>query len=168
MIPEAGAFELVFLAAVALIVVGPKDLPVLLRKVGQFTRKMRGLADDFRHSFDEMARQSELDELRREVDALREGKLSDATGAAVGEFTAIADHLSGPAHEAAYGDAVPPTSPLPLLAEPAEPELPFHLPAESAAATLETAAAAPDSATAHADAPAPRPQMLPLAMAASE
>ncbi|MGC1302566.1 MAG: Sec-independent protein translocase protein TatB [Caulobacteraceae bacterium] len=73
MLPEAGATELIFLAAVALIVVGPKDLPVLLRKVGQFTAKMRGLAAEFRSSFDELARQSELDELRREVDALRRG-----------------------------------------------------------------------------------------------
>ena len=73
MLPEAGATELIFLAAVALIVVGPKDLPMLLRKVGQFTAKMRGLAAEFRSSFDELARQSELDELRREVDALRRG-----------------------------------------------------------------------------------------------
>ena len=163
MIPEAGAFELVFLAAVALIVVGPKDLPILLRKVGEFTRKMRGLADDFRHSFDEMARQSELDELRREVDALREGKLSEATGAAVGEFTAVAEHLSGPAHEAAYGVADPapvsapeavaePELPLPepvaARPEPPHPEL-FPLPAEAAPAE------------------AARPQMLPLATAGS-
>ncbi len=76
MLPEAGATELIFLAAVALIVVGPKDLPVLLRKVGQFTAKMRALAAEFRSSFDELARQSELDELRREVDALRRGDYS--------------------------------------------------------------------------------------------
>jgi sec-independent protein translocase protein TatB len=74
MLPEAGATELIFLAIVALIVVGPKDLPVLLRKVGQFTAKMRGLAAEFRSSFDELARQSELDELRKEVDALRTGQ----------------------------------------------------------------------------------------------
>ena len=74
MLPEAGATELIFIAAVALIVVGPKDLPALLRKVGQFTAKMRGLAAEFRASFDELARQSELDELRREVDALRTGQ----------------------------------------------------------------------------------------------
>ncbi len=73
MLPEAGATELIFLAIVALIVVGPKDLPVLLRRVGQFTAKMRGLAAEFRSSFDELARQSELDELRKEVDALRHG-----------------------------------------------------------------------------------------------
>ena len=60
-------------AVVALIFVGPKDLPIVLRKVGQFTAKMRGLAAEFRASFDEMARQSELDELKREVEALRRG-----------------------------------------------------------------------------------------------
>ncbi len=76
MLPETGALELIFLAAVALIVVGPKDLPVLMRKVGQATAKLRGLAAEFRASFDELARQSELDELRREVEALRQGQLA--------------------------------------------------------------------------------------------
>jgi sec-independent protein translocase protein TatB len=79
MLPEAGATELIFLAAVALIVVGPKDLPVLMRKVGQWIAKMRGLAAEFRSSFDELARQSELDELRKEVEALRNGQASTAT-----------------------------------------------------------------------------------------
>jgi sec-independent protein translocase protein TatB len=71
MLPEAGALELLLVAAVALIVVGPKDLPILFRKLGQFVSKMRGLASEFRASFDELARQSELDELRKEVEALR-------------------------------------------------------------------------------------------------
>lgn len=75
MFAEHGAIELIFLAAVALIVVGPKDLPVLMRKVGQITAKMRGLAAEFRSSFEELARQSELDELRKEVEALRQGQL---------------------------------------------------------------------------------------------
>ena len=73
MLPEIGATELMVIAAVALIVVGPKDLPVLMRKVGKFMARMRGMAAEFRSSFDEMARQSELDELRREVEALRGG-----------------------------------------------------------------------------------------------
>lgn len=71
MLPEVGGLELVVVALVALIVVGPKDLPLLLRKLGQFVAKMRGMASEFRASFDEMARQSELDELRKEVEALR-------------------------------------------------------------------------------------------------
>lgn len=76
MLPEIGATELMVIAAVALIVVGPKDLPVLLRKLGQFVARLRGMANDFRSSFDEMARQSELDELRKEVAAMRAGQLN--------------------------------------------------------------------------------------------
>ncbi len=72
MFPEVGAAELVVIAAIALIVVGPKDLPVLMRKVGKFLAHMRGMAAEFRASFDEMARQSELDELRAEVEAMRQ------------------------------------------------------------------------------------------------
>jgi sec-independent protein translocase protein TatB len=62
---------------VALIVVGPKDLPLMLRKLGQFVAKLRGMAAEFRASFDEMARQSELDELRKEVEAMRRGQTFD-------------------------------------------------------------------------------------------
>jgi sec-independent protein translocase protein TatB len=76
MLPDIGGTELLVIAAVALIVVGPKDLPVLLRKLGQFVGKMRGMASEFRASFDEMARQSELDELRREVQAMRSGQFT--------------------------------------------------------------------------------------------
>jgi sec-independent protein translocase protein TatB len=61
---------LIFLV-VALVVVGPKDMPRLLRMVGQWVAKARGMANEFRKSFDEMARQSELDELRTEIENLR-------------------------------------------------------------------------------------------------
>ena len=77
MLPDIGGTELLVIAAVALIVVGPKDLPVLLRKLGQFVARMRGMASEFRASFDEMARQSELEELRREVQAMRSGQFSN-------------------------------------------------------------------------------------------
>jgi sec-independent protein translocase protein TatB len=77
MLPEIGASELLLIAVVALIVVGPKDLPMLLRKLGRMMAKARGMAAEFRASFDEMARQSELDELRREVEAMRRGQLAD-------------------------------------------------------------------------------------------
>jgi sec-independent protein translocase protein TatB len=74
MLPEVGMTELIVIAIVALIVVGPKDLPVLLRRFGQFMAKLRGMASEFRASFDEMARQSELDDLRKEVEAMRRGQ----------------------------------------------------------------------------------------------
>lgn len=71
MFDSIGFQELILIGLVALLVVGPKQLPVLMRKGGQFMNKMRGMAADFRATFDEMARQSELDELRKEVESLR-------------------------------------------------------------------------------------------------
>ncbi len=63
--------HILLVLVVALVVVGPKDLPRLMREVGRWAGKARAMADQFRKSFDEMARQSELDELRREIDELR-------------------------------------------------------------------------------------------------
>ena len=74
MLPGLSGLEMMVIAAVALIVVGPKDLPLLMRKVGQFIGRLRSMATEFRASFDEMARQSELDELRKEVEAMRRGE----------------------------------------------------------------------------------------------
>jgi sec-independent protein translocase protein TatB len=71
MFDSIGFQELILIGLVGLLVVGPKELPVLMRKAGQMMNKMRGMAADFRATFDEMARQSELDELRKEVEALR-------------------------------------------------------------------------------------------------
>jgi sec-independent protein translocase protein TatB len=63
--------HILLLLIVALVVVGPKDLPRMMRVAGQWVAKARAMADQFRKSFDEMARQSELDELRAELDSLR-------------------------------------------------------------------------------------------------
>jgi sec-independent protein translocase protein TatB len=71
---------LIFLV-VALVVVGPKDMPRLLRMAGQWMGKARAMANEFRKSFDDMARQSELDELRKEIENLRhEQPLADIHG----------------------------------------------------------------------------------------
>jgi sec-independent protein translocase protein TatB len=95
MLPDVGATEYLVIAIVALIVVGPKDLPVLLKKLGQFLAKLRGMASEFRASFDEMARQSELDELRKEVEAMRSGQLTDMAAKASGlESEAAIDEIN--------------------------------------------------------------------------
>src|SRR4029077_3343234 len=95
MFPEGRALEFLFAAIVALIVVGPKDLPVLLRKFGQFMAKVRAMAAEFRASFDEMARQSELDELRKEVEAMRQGQLADMSSPEANQtFDEISQGLS--------------------------------------------------------------------------
>ena len=79
--PGLGGMEILVVGLVALLVVGPKDLPVLMRKLGKLMGKARGMANEFRASFDEMARQSELDELRKEVEALRTNQGIHALGA---------------------------------------------------------------------------------------
>ncbi|HEX2590203.1 MAG TPA: Sec-independent protein translocase protein TatB [Rhizomicrobium sp.] len=63
--------HILILLTVALVVVGPKDLPKLMRTAGQWAGRARAMANEFRRSFDEMARQSELDELRKEIESLR-------------------------------------------------------------------------------------------------
>ncbi len=71
MIPQIGFSEMLLLGILALVVVGPKDLPLMMRKFGRFTGKLRMMAFEFRQSFDELGRQAELDELRKEVEALK-------------------------------------------------------------------------------------------------
>src|SRR5882672_558149 len=69
--------ELFVIMVVALVVVGPKDLPKLMRSAGQWAGRARAMADQFRRSFDDMARQAELDELRNEVNKLKNTPMTD-------------------------------------------------------------------------------------------
>ena len=84
---DIGWSEILVVLVVALVVVGPKDLPRLMRTLGRWVRKARGMADQFRASFDEMARETELDELRNEIEALRRarplGTLEDEVNRAI-------------------------------------------------------------------------------------
>src|SRR5512143_1265785 len=68
---DFGWTHILILLVVALVVVGPKDLPKVMRTLGQWAGRARAMADQFRRSFDDMARQSELDELRTEVNRLK-------------------------------------------------------------------------------------------------
>jgi len=131
MFPEGRALEFLIVAIVALVVVGPKDLPVLLRRLGQFVGKLRNMAAEFRASFDEMARQSELDELRREVEAMRKAQYADlATHTGHADMTATAgeihQNLMGVGMETppppyTYAEATPPPPPEPPPPQAAPP-----------------------------------------------
>lgn len=61
---DIGWTELLIIAVVAIIVVGPKDLPRMLRSLGRYAGQLRRTAGEFRSQFDEAIRESELDELR--------------------------------------------------------------------------------------------------------
>lgn len=62
--------ELLVIAVVALVVIGPKELPNLLRSWGKWMTKMRGMASEFRGHVDEMVRQSDLDSVKKQLDAV--------------------------------------------------------------------------------------------------
>ncbi|MGB0922623.1 MAG: Sec-independent protein translocase protein TatB [Alphaproteobacteria bacterium] len=64
---DLGWSELVIVAVLALVVVGPKDLPVLLRTVGQWVGKARAIAGDFRRIIDDAATESELADIRNQI-----------------------------------------------------------------------------------------------------
>lgn len=123
--PGIGGFEILVIGIVALLVVGPKDLPLLMRKIGKVMARARAMANEFRSSFDEMARQSELDELRKEVEALRTGQGMVPLGTeADAAFRDIRDDLNQPLDEPvmlAAPDEWPDSPPVmtPLEAEPA-------------------------------------------------
>ena len=122
--PGIGGFEILVIGIVALLVVGPKDLPLLMRKIGKVMARARAMANEFRSSFDEMARQSELDELRKEVQALRTGQGMVPLGAeADAAFREIRDDLNRPLDQPvmlAAPDEWPDSPPVmtPLEAEP--------------------------------------------------
>ncbi len=61
--------ELLVIAVVALVVIGPKELPKLLRGWGQWMAQMRGMASEFRGHVDEMVRQSDLDEVKKQLES---------------------------------------------------------------------------------------------------
>src|SRR5437868_5332101 len=93
--------ELLVIAVVALVVIGPKELPGMLRSWGKWMAKARGMAAEFRGHVDEMVRQSELDEVKKQLegpsgldlkslDPTREIKSAIQEGMAEGE-KALAD-----------------------------------------------------------------------------
>lgn len=65
---DIGWDEMALVAVIALIVIGPKDLPQVLRTAGQWVRKARSLAGEFQRGVDEMVREAELHDLKSQVE----------------------------------------------------------------------------------------------------
>jgi sec-independent protein translocase protein TatB len=98
--------HILILLTVALVVVGPKDLPKLMHMAGKWVGKARGMANEFKKSFDDMARQSELGELRKEIESLK-------------DKTAVESHinLDGPVVSDAAAKDLPEPGPEPRAGE---------------------------------------------------
>lgn len=68
---EIGWTEMLVIAVVMIVVVGPKDLPKMLRTFGRTAAKLRSMAGDFQKQFNEALKEAELDDVKKSVDALR-------------------------------------------------------------------------------------------------
>jgi sec-independent protein translocase protein TatB len=68
---DIGWTEMLVIAIVMIVVVGPKDLPKMLRTFGKTTAKLRSMAGDFQKQFNEALKEAELDEVKKSVDSLR-------------------------------------------------------------------------------------------------
>src|SRR5262245_22817589 len=153
--------KLLLLAIVALLVIGPKDFPVLLRTIGKYMGIIRGHAREFRAQFDEAMRESELAQMKKDMESFaRETEESlNATKASVEK--SVDDARQGV--EGSLG-----TDPFaPADANPAPPAPVEPAPAQVAANGADAASAAPEAALAPETAPAPdaapAPEAAPVA-----
>jgi sec-independent protein translocase protein TatB len=90
---DIGWSELALIGAVALVVIGPKELPGVLRTVGGAVSKMRRMAGEFQSQFQEALREAELDEAKKTI-----GGLNDQVNSLAGGFNpiqAIRDEIKG-------------------------------------------------------------------------
>ena len=136
---EIGWTEMLVIAVVMIVVVGPKDLPKMLRTFGKTTAKLRSMAGDFQKQFNEALKEAELDDVKKSVDALK--SLNPAT-----EIKKQLNPFEKAAADVRAGvDALKPKPPEPAspVAHPAEPlkNGAAVLPGEGAAAASTPAAA---------------------------
>ncbi len=90
--------ELLILAVVTLIFVGPKDLPVFFNTLGRYAGAVRRQANEFKRHFEDAMREAEMDNLRKELDGVRDDiqrTVRDAEQAANREVAAIDSEVGG-------------------------------------------------------------------------
>jgi sec-independent protein translocase protein TatB len=116
---DIGWSELLVIGVVALIVVGPKELPALLRTVGKYVGMMRRQAAEFRAQFDEAMREAEFDQIKKDVEKVKseaESTFSEATRSVDAEISAARRDLDATAALAtADPGAVAPADTTPAL-----------------------------------------------------
>jgi sec-independent protein translocase protein TatB len=153
------ASKLLIIGVVALVVIGPKDLPRVLRQVGQMVGKLRRMAAEFQGQFMDAMKEADLADLRNEVNKLKDtasldvnfnpvhdvkSSLTEAVGSVSAPLRPTAATASDPFAQNLADTALPAAAPTPELvgaaSGPAEPVLlepavaAHHTPAESAGA----------------------------------
>lgn len=169
---DIGWSELVVIGVVALVVIGPKELPGMLRTVGGAIAKIRRMAGEFQSQFQEAMREAELDEARKSVDGMNQAASFNPLQTIRDEIQkAVETPASKPSDAATAHLGLPEPPPVPDLTpeqmsaafEPTPPPAELAPPAAEGSATVPStadaatppAAAAPETAAAAID-PGPR------------
>jgi sec-independent protein translocase protein TatB len=101
---DIGWTELVVIAIVLIVVVGPKDLPPMLRAFGRMTAKMRGMASDFRQQFDEALREADLEEVRKTISDAQSLNPANALRDAINPLRQMGNDIKSDLQKAATPD----------------------------------------------------------------
>ncbi|MDK1376619.1 MULTISPECIES: Sec-independent protein translocase protein TatB [unclassified Sinorhizobium] len=129
---DIGWTELVVIAIVLIVVVGPKDLPPMLRAFGRMTSKMRGMAADFRHQFDEALREADLDEVRKTISDAQSLNPTAALRDAMNPLRQLGNEIKSDLQKATTPDKPAPPEPVQPAVEPVKAEAPVETAAKLA------------------------------------
>jgi sec-independent protein translocase protein TatB len=126
---EIAPSEMLLFAIVAIVVIGPKDLPKAMRFVGKWVGKARGMARHFRSGIDTMIRESELEELEKQWRAQNEAIMKaypmvDSPAPDSGPDQGATAPLAGPTHPSDKRQDQGPAASTSPVAAPTEPAAP--------------------------------------------
>jgi sec-independent protein translocase protein TatB len=125
--------ELMVIAMVALIVVGPKDLPRMLRTIGKFVTQLRGMAGEFQRHLDSAIREAGIDDVKKEVKSMTNFTVTaDINKQVTDEFRKQSGEIQKMLNEPAQASEPQPAVEQAAPAEPAPPAIPEAAPAEPA------------------------------------
>jgi sec-independent protein translocase protein TatB len=154
---DIGWSELLVIGVVAIIVVGPKELPRLMRTFGHYLGKVRHMAADFQRQFEEAVRDSEIDEVRKAMQDFH-AEVSDVTPRGTVDKPLMMPTPAEPAPAAAeVANAAPPAPPAPKPKSKPRAKRPKTVPAKIVPAKTVPAKTVP-AKTAAANSKTPKPR----------
>lgn len=99
---DIGWVEMMIVVVVMIVVIGPKDLPVVLQTIGRWIARLRGMARGFQDNIEEMARETGLEDMRNEINSIQDFSIEDEIEKAVdpdGKLGEGLQSLGGPKQE---------------------------------------------------------------------
>ncbi|MBO0334639.1 twin-arginine translocase subunit TatB [Sneathiella sp. CAU 1612] len=142
---DIGWSEMVFVLVIAVLVIGPKDLPRAISTIGKYVRKARSMARDFQSGIDDLARETELDDIKKDIQKGTDFNIKkqiedavDPTGSKEGMFNDIKPQIRDP-RDSANNYSAPPEKPAPAAKSgdgapsPSKTDAPAEKPAASTA-----------------------------------